>query len=413
MRRKNRFDTFKEAPNRGSYDDFPMLELGIDPQLHLSRNTVAQPFFLICEQDTVLAQLSGEARIEFRNSSVNYFNLALGDYVYIPGGTPHRILPKTESIQLRYKAEHPGLEAVAWYDDSGAEIERVTWDCADELPQEAYLRACTARDIDVSPFRWAEVAKEIRETEAAERARPPKDGVPPPKTPRRRNATAIAPASDEKPPLKNNVYLFARVATSSLNPLFPYTEPGAIVPCTTLQDPSDRGEMGYFIHSNTVHEVNVSFGARDSYQIPGGCAVGPFTHGVGQKAGQENSKMINLAVITQRQAVDEPQHEAFALTCAQCGEVLFRREYDAHAFPDVLDDEVDAHIIGLPTITQSAVTSAVFNADEHNRTCGKCGHVNSPFPAAYWGWDEYRRRTYLISLTRRIMRDAANAPAHA
>jgi 3-hydroxyanthranilate 3,4-dioxygenase len=94
MKRKARFDTFKEAPSRGNYDEFPMLELGIDPQVHLSRNTVPQPFFLICEQDTVLAQLSGEARVEFRNSSVNFFRMVLGDYVYVPAGTPHRILPK-------------------------------------------------------------------------------------------------------------------------------------------------------------------------------------------------------------------------------------------------------------------------------------------------------------------------------
>ena len=54
MRRKNRFETYKEAAARGNYDEFPMLELGIDPQLHLSRNNEAQPFFLICEQDTIV-----------------------------------------------------------------------------------------------------------------------------------------------------------------------------------------------------------------------------------------------------------------------------------------------------------------------------------------------------------------------
>ena len=97
MRRKNRFSTFKEAAARGNYDEFPMLEIGIDPQLHLSRNSVAQPFFLICEQDSMVAQMSGAARIEFRNSSVGYFNTEIGDFVYVPGGTPHRIVPKSES----------------------------------------------------------------------------------------------------------------------------------------------------------------------------------------------------------------------------------------------------------------------------------------------------------------------------
>ncbi len=64
----------------------------------------------------------------------------------------------------------------------------MTWDCARELPQEAYLRACrafnddatmrTCKDsgavlppIDLAPFYWADVAAEVREAEAAESAR--------------------------------------------------------------------------------------------------------------------------------------------------------------------------------------------------------------------------------------------------
>lgn len=427
MKRKNRFDTFKEAPSRHSYDEFPMLELGIDPQVHLSRNTVAQPFFLICEQDTVLGQLAGEARVEFRNSSINYFDTTLGDYVYVPGGTAHRIVPKTESIQIRYKAEFPGLEAVAWYaDGSGEEISRVTWDCAEELPQEAYLRACSAFNadpkmrtskagavlppIDLTPFHWAETAAEIRETEAAERPRllAKNNGVAPAAP--RRTATAIAPAGDARPPLKNNVYLFARVATGALTPLFPYTEPGSIVPCTTLHELSSSGPMGYFIHSNTVHEVNISFGTRDGYQLPGGCAVGPFRHGVGQKPGQENPKMMNLAVITQRQAVDVPQREAIAFNCERCENPLFEYEFDAHEFPDPLDGRTDAAIIGLPTVSQSAVARESFNEDEKIRTCSKCGHLNAPFfTTDYWGWQEYRRRTRIVTKAREIMREAGSA----
>ena len=426
MKRKNRFDTFKEAAHRGPYDEFPMLELGIDPQLHLSRNAIAQPFFLICEQDTLIAQLAGEARIEFRNSSVNYFDTVLGDYVYVPGGTAHRIVPKTESIQLRYKAEFPGLEAVAWYSPrTGQEIGRVTWDCADELPQEAYLRACTAFNadparrtcretrevlppIDLTPFRWAEVTAEVRETEAAEHARraAKNDGAAP--RAERRLATTIAPADELRPPLKNNVYLFSRVATTALNPLFPYTEPGSIVPCVTLHDLESRGPMGYFVHFNTVHEVNVSFGTRDSYQVPGGCSVGPFRHGVGQKAGQTNPKLLNLACITQRQSVGKPQRESLAFVCEACENVLLEHEYDAHAFPDALEGEVDRALIGLPTTTQDAVAIETLNGDVNLRTCAKCGHVNQPFFSDdYWGWIEYRRRTRVVARAREIMRQAA------
>jgi hypothetical protein len=406
MRRKNRFEIFVAARDRGPYDEFPMLEGGIDPQLHLSRNAIPQPFFLICEQDSMIAQLAGDARVEFRGSSVVYFDMELGDYVYVPAGTPHRIVPKSPSIHVRYKAADPGLEAVAWYDgDSSNEVARVTWDCALEIPQEAYLRACAARGIDVSPYRWAEVAADIRETEAAERTRPAKDADAA-KVPRPRNATTIGPPNGSKAPLKNNVYLHARIATTALAPLFPYLGPGCIVPATALQDPDNRGGMGYFVHSNTVREVNISFGAQNSYQVPGGAATGPYVHGVGQKAGQENAKMINVAVITQRQAVDEPQHEAVGLVCEKCGETVFHREYDAYSLPDTLDGEVDEAMIGLPTISQSAKTTADYNASEATRTCPKCGHVNAPFPSAYWGWDEYRRRTQVIALAKSLMREA-------
>jgi hypothetical protein len=397
MRRKNRFEIFVAARDRGPYDEFPMLEGGIDPQLHLSRNATPQPFFLICEQDSMIAQLAGEAMVEFRGSSVLYFDMELGDFVYVPAGTPHRIVPKTPSIHVRYKANDPGLEAVAWYDgDAANEAARITWDCAVELPQEAYLRACCERGIDVSPYRWVEVAAEIRETEAAEKLAP--------RAPR--SATSIPPPAPEKAPLKNNAYLHARIATTALAPLFPYLGPGCIVPVTALQDPENRGGMGYFVHSNTVREVNISFGAQNSYQVPGGAATGPYVHGVGQKAGQENAKMINIGVITQRQAVGEPQRESVGLVCESCGETVFQRDFDAYDLPDQLDGEVSEAIAGLPTISQSAKTTADYNATEAMRTCKACGHVNAPFPSAYWGWDEYRRRTQVIALAKSLMREA-------
>jgi 3-hydroxyanthranilate 3,4-dioxygenase len=244
----------------------------------LSRNSVAQPFFLICQQDTIVTQMSGSARIEFRHSPANYFDMAIGDFVYVPGGTPHRLVPSTESIHLRYKAAYPGLEAVAWYDGHD-EVARVTWDCAEELPQEAYLRACRAFNadarlrkgltaIDLSPFRWAEVGAEVKETEAFELAHAHKKANG--GAPRAPANGEIAPPSDERVPLKVNVFDFARTATTALNPLFPYFAPGCIVPCIALQDPGARGEMGYFVHYNTVQEVNLCFGSSGSFRVPGG-----------------------------------------------------------------------------------------------------------------------------------------------
>ena len=411
MRRKNRFETYKEAADRGNYDEFPMLELGIDPQLHLSRNSVAQPFFLICEQDTIVAQMSGSARIEFRNSPANYFNMALGDFVYVPGGTPHRLIPQTKSVHLRYKAAQPGLEAVAWY-KGDEEVARVTWDCAKELPQEAYLRACRAfnadaslrkflPEIDLAPFHWDKVGAEVQEAESFEHAKKPN-------ALQRSAGNTIAPPSDERIPLKVNCYDYARTATAALSPMFPYFAPGCIVPCIALQDPGARGEMGYFVHHNTVQEVNLCVGSSNTFRVPGGVSVGPTTHPVGQKPDQvEHSSMYYMGVITQRQAVGVPQREAMIFHCDKCGAELLRRDYDADEFPDRLDGPTDPQIIGLPTISQSSAAAEAYNASDAARTCKSCGHVSKPFPTGYWGWDHYRRRTAIAVASRKIMLDVA------
>ncbi|MGE3936280.1 MAG: Rieske 2Fe-2S domain-containing protein [Rhodospirillaceae bacterium] len=427
MRRRNRFETYVEAAVRGPYDECPMLELGVDPQLHLSRNDRPQPFFLVCEQDCVIAQMSGAARVEFRSSSVNYFDLQLGDFVYVPAGTPHRIVPKTESIHLRYKAAEAGLEAVAWYSPkTGEEITRVTWDCAQELPQEGYLRACRAFNdsermrtcpttgavlppIDLAPYGWEALAGEIRDAEAAERERLTAQGEPlPNERARRPSSSRIAAAAEDKAPLKNNVYDYARTAHAALSPLFPYFDEGCIVPCVALQDLKGRGSRGYFVHVNTVQEVNVCFGVRGmSYLQPGTAVVGPLTHPVGDKPGQlPDPNVIVLPVITQRQAVGIPQTESVIYPCDRCGEEVFRRDYRAHDFPDPLAGDVDPQIVGLPTIAQSAATAQAFNDVVENRTCRKCGHVSAPFPVGYWGWEEYRRRTQVSVEARGIMQSA-------
>jgi nitrite reductase/ring-hydroxylating ferredoxin subunit len=423
MRRKNRFETYKEAASRGNYDEFPMFELGIDPQLHLSRNSVPQPFFLICEQDTVIAQMSGVARIEFRNSPANHFILALGDFVYVPGGTPHRLVPQTESIHLRYKAAQPGLEAVAWY-KGDEEVARVAWDCAQELPQDAYLRACRTfnadaklrqglPEIDLTPFRWSEVAAEVKEAEAFEAAHSKKSGDER-QAISRSSAKAIAPPAEDRIPLKVNVYDYARTATAALSPLFPYFAPGCIVPCIALQDPGARGEMGYFVHYNTVQEVNLCVGSSNTFRVPGGVSVGPTTHPVGQKPDQvEQSNMFYMGVITQRQAVGVPQREAMIFHCDKCGEPLYRRDYAADEFPDPLDGPTDPQIIGLPTISQSSAAAEAFNSSEAMRTCKSCGHVSKPFPTGYWGWDHYRRRTAIAVASRKVLTEVAMQGASA
>jgi hypothetical protein len=188
MRQKRQYLTAREAPEAGPYDEFPTFPPGIDPQLCLSRNDRPQPFYLICEHDTVLVQMSGAGRVVFRGGPVNYHVLEPGDFVYVPARTPHRFIPDRESVQYRFKPEHPGLEGVAWYcEGCGAELWRRIWDTAAELPQEGYLRACLAFNADAArrtckacgsahpaialdAYRWAEIAASLRSGAAAEQA---------------------------------------------------------------------------------------------------------------------------------------------------------------------------------------------------------------------------------------------------
>lgn len=178
-RRKNAFNLFREVGKLSSFDEFPMLRPEIDPQVHLSRNTVDQPFHLLCEKDTVLAQFSGRTRLVFRDGAVRYFDLDPGDYVYVPAGRAHRVLTLEAGAVLRYKAARPGAEAAVWYCETcGEELDRHVFD-ADAGPVQAgyqfaaerhnaeperrFCAACGAvhDPIDLSPFRWSAVAEAL------------------------------------------------------------------------------------------------------------------------------------------------------------------------------------------------------------------------------------------------------------
>src|SRR5881397_2043913 len=46
MDRRRMLHTFKAAQEVGNYEDVPVLPADVDPQLYMSRNAVAQPFYL-------------------------------------------------------------------------------------------------------------------------------------------------------------------------------------------------------------------------------------------------------------------------------------------------------------------------------------------------------------------------------
>jgi hypothetical protein len=180
MHRKRMIDTFKDAEALGPYDEYPVLVPNVDPQVHLSRNDRPQPFYLICGKDSLLVQMSGTGTLLMKGSNVLYFPLIPGDFVYVPAGTPHKLVPDGISINHRFKAEKAGLEGVAWYcSQCDNELHREVWDTAVELPQEGYarssarfneesaLRKCAKCGtehprLELEAFRWTGVAQELR-----------------------------------------------------------------------------------------------------------------------------------------------------------------------------------------------------------------------------------------------------------
>ncbi len=178
MARQLVFFAYDEAKNAGPYDERPMLPADVDLQVHMSRNDRRQPFYLICQHDSVLVTMSGTGEVEYKDAPVLRQAYALGDFIYIPAGTPHRIAPAGESIHLRYKLPESDREGVAWFcDGCGAELHRTVFDLNAMPAQEGYLEACTAFNadaalrtckscgkihpaVDLAPYRWRQIADE-------------------------------------------------------------------------------------------------------------------------------------------------------------------------------------------------------------------------------------------------------------
>jgi 3-hydroxyanthranilate 3,4-dioxygenase len=179
MERSQLADLLALAHDAGPYGDLPVPPASFDPQLYVSRNDRDQPFHLICERDTMLATLAGSGSIEFREAPVLRHDVAAGDFVYVPGCTPHRIRPHTPLTQVRFKALAAGLEALVWYCPScSSEVWRHEFDTAAEIPQAVYAVATaefsarpelrTCRDcgsihppLALDGYRWNEIAAEL------------------------------------------------------------------------------------------------------------------------------------------------------------------------------------------------------------------------------------------------------------
>jgi len=119
---------FQAAKEIGNYADVPVMPVDVDPQITLSRNTEKQPFFIVFEEDTVIALMSGTAIVRLRDTNVNSWSMIPGDHVYVPAGTPHLLEPIEESVLLRYIGNEPAYRAAVFACEScGTELHRLEW----------------------------------------------------------------------------------------------------------------------------------------------------------------------------------------------------------------------------------------------------------------------------------------------
>jgi mannose-6-phosphate isomerase-like protein (cupin superfamily) len=128
MLRRRVIPAFKAAVDLVNYEDAQMIPEDVDPQVELSRNVLPQPFHLVIDEDTVLAVMSGEVAVHLKNSTVLSFKGLPGDHVYVPAGTPHRIVPSAESVVMRYTSNEPVRRGAAFFCSAcGEEAYRWEW----------------------------------------------------------------------------------------------------------------------------------------------------------------------------------------------------------------------------------------------------------------------------------------------
>jgi 3-hydroxyanthranilate 3,4-dioxygenase len=146
--RRKTLNVFREAAlTWGSYDDFPLVPAGVDPSPHLSRNQVAQPFYLVTAQDEVLVTMSGDGEIRFKDPARTVLVVSPGDVAYLPARIPARIIPHGELLQVRLKGNPPFTEAAAWYCDAcDAFMHRAEF--TSKIPQRSYWDAVTTYNTD-------------------------------------------------------------------------------------------------------------------------------------------------------------------------------------------------------------------------------------------------------------------------
>ena len=213
-----------------------------------------------------------------------------------------------------------------------------------------------------------------------------------------------------KHPLKVNVFAFMRTAGTALAPMFPYQDPGSIVPCVSSFRGGPGRSFGAFQHFNTVDEVMINFGSRGAAPRPGMVAAGPQLHQVSVRMSDpDDTEACQISVVTQRQAEEGHQNERVTFFCTKCQEPLAEHAFSSQAADDVRKKYAAGDYDALETIIESAQAAIAYNADPGNQTCKKCGHVNEPFPLEPWGWERYLDQSLTAAEAYRTFTAAAAA----
>ena len=214
----------------------------------------------------------------------------------------------------------------------------------------------------------------------------------------------IPKPSPNRPPLKVNLFDYAKNSATTLAPLFPYLDEGSIVPCLTVQRGGQGRRYGRFQHLNTVDEVIMMFGTAG-----GMIFVGPKLHPVSTPFDDPEYPFdATLALITQRQLIGKSQREEYRFLCDGCDRRLSVMAFDAtprKRAEEKPDDDL------FPTLVEGYRAAREHNADEENLRCSHCGHMNERFPFETWGWDVYAEQGRVAANMRAATIAATSAPA--
>jgi hypothetical protein len=222
---------------------------------------------------------------------------------------------------------------------------------------------------------------------------------------------SIAPPKQDKPPMKVNVFERSRVTNTLLAPLFPYLDPGSIVPATSLAVGGPGRRFTMFKHFNSVDEVATIFAAKGVARGgPGQMFVGARDHFVNLSFNDANDPgSYILIVVTQRQ-MDNPevQTEKLAIVCEQCHEPLLERPFASGATAqDIEGLQAFDGYVPFHTHIEGARLVAEYNASNELKTCKECGFENPAFPIDDWGWQRYTEQTETATAIQQLYKAAA------